>query len=117
MSVIGAPRPKRLRPLSDGFRPYRGPVRNGSSGSRAVVGGRCDECLRRVENAPTVVASGRTGVRAEVVIPRRARNGLHRPKWSLSSNPLGRTKVSTTPEQSWALFELAALRAKLTVVP
>jgi hypothetical protein len=36
-----------------------------SFGSRAVVGGRCDEGLRRAESAPTPVASGMTGVRSE----------------------------------------------------
>ena len=53
--------------------PYREPR------SRAVIGGRCEECLRRADSAPTRAPSGTTGVRAKPVIPLRARNRLHPP--------------------------------------
>jgi hypothetical protein len=38
------------------------------------------EGQQRADSAPTAVATGKTGMRAEAAIPLRARNGLHRPK-------------------------------------
>jgi hypothetical protein len=49
-------------------------------GSRAVISGRCGECLSWAESAPRGVASGRTGVRAIADIQLRARSTLHRPE-------------------------------------
>src|SRR5208283_6065059 len=63
----------------------RGAVHPISNGSRAVIGGRREECLRRADSAPPGVASGRTGVHAIAVIRFRARNRLYRPFRTLTS--------------------------------
>jgi hypothetical protein len=65
--------------LSGALHPYRVQLGNACLGSRAVVGGHCEQCRRRAESAPTVVYSGRTGVRAKAAISLPARNRLHRP--------------------------------------
>jgi hypothetical protein len=79
------------RPLSRACRPFMRPISKARLGSRAVVGGRCDEGLRRADSTRTRGASGRTGIRAIAGVPLPGRRRPVEPCCSAVRSPSGST--------------------------